>query len=84
MLKRAIENHPNLVARLEKSDLDGDGKINIDGFKAALLVPATQQFVQPEEIEEVFNLICDNDGFLRYAGWIADNFHASLREQFEI
>lgn len=42
MLKRAIENHPNLVRSLEKSDLDGDGGINIDGFKAALLVPATQ------------------------------------------
>lgn len=42
MLKRAIENHPNLVRSLEKSDLDRDGGINIDGFKAALLVPATQ------------------------------------------
>ena len=83
MLKRAIENHPNLVARLEKSDLDGDGAINIDGFKAALLVPAIEQFVQPDEIEEVFNLICDNDGFLRYAEWIANNFHSSLRDQFE-
>ena len=81
MLKRAIENHPNLVRSLEKSDLDGDGGINIDGFQAALLVPATQ--MSEEDLEEVFNLICDNDGFLRYAEWIANNFHSSLREQFE-
>ena len=81
-LKRAIEAHPGLVRALEKRDLDGDGAINVDGFKAALRVKETA--MSEEELEEVFNLVCEPDGYLRYAEWIGINFHSSFREQFDI
>ena len=82
-LKRAIEAHPGLVRALELRDLDGDGGINVDGFKAALRVKETGPMSE-EELEEVFNLVCEPDGFLRYAEWVGINFHSSFREQFEI
>ena len=38
ILQRAIANNPSLLRNLESKDIDMDGAVNIDGFKATFLV----------------------------------------------
>ena len=79
-IQRAIVSNPSLLRNLEKKDIDKDGAINVEGFKATFLVPEIG--LQQDEAEEIFYLICDPDGYLRYADWIA-SFSPDLRDQFE-
>lgn len=57
-----LRTHSNLIIKnFKKSDLNQDGKLNIDGFKKALLVPEVNLTMKEADIKEVFFLIEDKD-----------------------
>jgi Ca2+-binding EF-hand superfamily protein len=53
---------------LESRDVNGDGELNVDGFKAALLQKEFK--LTGLELEETFYLNCQWNGLLRYHDWL--------------
>ena len=58
-------NGKSVIQRLESSDHNKDGNLNLEGFKAALLQP--EYNIHKEELVEAFHLISnDSHGGLFY------------------
>ena len=70
-----------LIERLENSDINKDGMINIDGFQAALRMQEVG--MSNAELSEVFFLICNHEQELQYKSWIVQRF-PQLRDHFTI
>ena len=66
-----INNGKLIVQRLEAQDINRDGAVNVDGFKAALLMREIQ--MTESELEEAFHLISEGED-LAYYDWVMKNY----------
>lgn len=57
----------SVLRHLIAQDLNRDGLINLDGFKAALLAP--EFGMRREEVQEIYSYLAGQDGYFRYRDW---------------
>lgn len=68
-----------VISHLEKEDHNKDGSLNIDGFRAAMLISEVKQFMDKSEVDEAFNLLENHQGELAYRRWITtDPFYSKF------
>jgi len=65
------KNGKTAVQRFETQDHNKDGVLNLDGFKAALMVPEFN--IRGEEVVELYGLVCSPNSGFQYAQWISQH-----------